>query len=110
MLRFAASGLVQQAAPTLSFPLSTFLVNVLGCFCAGLLLAVSDRVGGLSDSWRHLLITGILGGFTTFSAFGMETVELIKRGSLGVAASYVLGSVVAGIVALFLATAIAGRS
>lgn len=110
MLRFAASGALLHAAPAMSFPLPTFVVNVLGCFCAGLLLAASDRLGGIDESLRHLLMTGILGGFTTFSAFGVETVDLIKRDMPIIAAAYSLGSVVAGVLALCLATVLVGRS
>jgi CrcB protein len=109
-LRFALAGFIHQTAPSLSFPLPTFVVNLLGCFCAGLLLAVSDRLGGIGNSWHHLLMTGLLGGFTTFSTFGVETIDLMKRGMIGYAATYAVGSVAAGVLALYLATILAGRS
>jgi len=109
-LRFALAGFIQQTAPSLYFPLPTFTVNLLGCFCAGLLLAVTDRLGGISNSWHHLLMTGLLGGFTTFSAFGVETIDLIKRGMFGHAGLYAVGSVVAGLFALYVASTLAGRT
>ena len=110
VLRVAVAGLIQQAAPTLSFPLATFTINVLGCFFAGMIVALSDRLGGIGEHWRHLVMTGLLGGFTTFSAFGVETVELMKRGMPGTAASYAAGSVICGLVSLYLATMLVGRS
>jgi CrcB protein len=55
-------------------------------------------------------MTGLLGGFTTFSTFGVETIDLMKRGMIGYAATYAVGSVAAGVLALYLATILAGRS
>jgi CrcB protein len=71
-----------------TFPWGTLIVNVGGGLLMGLLIA-----RGLSEPWRLLLGVGVLGGFTTFSAFGLETVALIERGAAATAAAYVLASV-----------------
>ena len=77
-------------------------MNVLGCLVAGVLAALAERHHLLSPDVRLFLFTGILGGFTTFSAFGLETVHLLKRGEVGVAAAYAALSVAVGVAALAL--------
>lgn len=84
------------------FPYSTFIVNVLGCLIVGVLAGMAERFDILGPEARLFLFTGLLGGFTTFSAFGLETVHLIRRGDLGTAALYVGGSVCLGIIAVWL--------
>lgn len=73
-----------------SFPLGTLTVNVIGCFVIGMLAAASARDGGWSESTRRFLFTGVLGGFTTFSAFGLETFTLLREGRPSFAAANVL--------------------
>jgi fluoride exporter len=85
-----------------NFPVGTFTVNVLGCFLAGILLGVAARFDAFSSDVRLFLFTGVLGGFTTFSAFGIETVALLRRESYTTALLYVLLSVTGGVVALWL--------
>jgi CrcB protein len=85
------------------FPWPTFTVNVLGCLIAGILFATAAKHEVFSPNLRLFLFTGLLGGFTTFSAFGLETVHLLKRGDVWVAIAYVLLSVVVGISAIALA-------
>src|SRR5690606_40751842 len=88
-----ATWTMQAAAPQ-KFPLGTFAVNLLGCLAAGLLAGLAERhPGGLSPELRLLLFTGLLGGFTTFSAFGLETAQLLRRGEWLVATGYAGGSV-----------------
>lgn len=73
------------------FPFGTLAVNVAGSFAIGLLwVALAAR--GLSG-WTPFLVTGLLGGFTTFSAFSLDTLRLVEDGRLGAAGGYVLGSV-----------------
>ncbi len=81
------------------WPWATLLVNVLGCLVLGVLIGrVFDRYPA-SSSLRPLLGTGVLGGFTTYSAFAVETVQLTDAGRPGVAAAYVLASVAGGVAA-----------
>jgi CrcB protein len=103
MARFALSGLILPYTLQEKFPWPTFAVNVLGCLLAGALFALAEKQHVLSPNLRLFLFTGILGGFTTFSAFGLETFYLIRRGDYLVAGSYVLASVVCGLAVLMLA-------
>lgn len=97
--RYKLGGLVLHHSTAWRFPLSTFAVNVLGCLVAGALAAAVERYGAFSPDLRVFLFTGLLGGFTTFSAFGLETALLLKRGELAVAFSYAVLSVVCGVAA-----------
>jgi CrcB protein len=78
------------------FPWGTITVNVLGCAAVGALGALFASSGPLHlrHDLRMVLIVGILGGFTTFSAFSLETLQLVQRGATGVAAGYVSASVI----------------
>lgn len=106
MARYGLSSLMIRQLDPFKFPWPTFCVNVLGCLRAGLFLAVSERGDGVSAETRLLVVTGLLGGFTTFSAFGMETLSLIRRGDLLMALSYVSLSVIMGLCAMWLAYAL----
>jgi len=88
------------------FPFGTFIVNVAGSFAMGLLAGFFAYRAGVPQHVRLFLTTGILGGFTTFSTFSLDTALLIERHSLGLAAGYVIGSVAAGLVALFFGLAV----
>lgn len=83
------------------FPVGTLVVNLLGCGVAGLLAGwlMRDDVQA-SVNLRLFLFTGLLGGFTTFSAFGLETVTLLRRGDVGPAVAYVLCSLIGGVAIL----------
>ena len=85
-----------------SFPVSTLIVNVVGCFVLGLLIEVSALAWSIGGELRAFLVVGVLGGFTTFSAFAMEAVLLGERGQILTAGTYVILSVVLSIAALFL--------
>ncbi len=82
------------------FPYGTLIVNVLGCLAMGLLIGWLVRRGGSQDM-RLFLATGVLGGFTTFSAFSLDVANLWERGAGGQAATYILASVVISIAAVF---------
>jgi CrcB protein len=84
-----------------AFPWATLAVNVLGSAAMGLLVGWLARHGGESEHWRLLLGVGVLGGYTTFSSFALEFAVLAQRGALGLAATYVAVSLVAGFAALF---------
>ncbi|HZD88663.1 MAG TPA: fluoride efflux transporter CrcB [Pseudolabrys sp.] len=83
------------------FPYGTLTVNVLGSLIMGLLTAWFAFEGGPSQHWRLFLTTGVLGGFTTFSTFSLDTAFLYERGQVGLAALYVAVSVGAGLIGLF---------
>lgn len=97
ILRYMASWLFASKVPH-GFPWGTFVVNVTGCFFIGLVYGWIAQ-GRISGDWRLFLTTGVLGGFTTFSAFSHESVTLIHNGHQGLAATYVISSVVLGLVA-----------
>jgi CrcB protein len=86
----------------LGFPTGTLIVNVVGSFLMGLLAGYFLARPGVSQPARLFLTTGILGGFTTFSAFSLDTALLMERHAYAMAAAYVAGSVVASILALFI--------
>ena len=100
--RYKLSGLILHHTVDWRFPAGTFAVNVLGCLVAGLLAGFAEKYDYFSADARLLVFTGVLGGFTTFSAFGLETMFLIKRGELMVASANVILSVIAGLVALWI--------
>jgi len=79
------------------FPWATLLVNVAGCLAIGVLHEWLSARTALSPLWRPALIGGLLGGFTTFSAFGLETWELLESGRALAAVVYALGSVALGV-------------
>ncbi|KFN48710.1 fluoride efflux transporter CrcB [Arenimonas composti] len=88
------------------FPWPTFAVNVLGCLLIGLVAGVLARAPD-GDTLRLFVVTGVLGGFTTFSAFGLETLTLMRRGDAALAAVYVLGSVGVCLFAVWLGSRLA---
>jgi CrcB protein len=88
------------------FPFGTLIVNVAGSFAMGLLAGYFLLRPGYSQELRLFLTTGVLGGFTTFSAFSLDTALLVERHAYALAAAYVAGSVAASIVALFLGLAL----
>lgn len=96
-LRFVVGRLVGFSA----FPWATLLVNVSGSFAMGLLAGWLARHGSGGEGWRLLLGVGLLGGFTTFSAFSLELGLMAERGQFVLAAVYASLSVVAGIGGLF---------
>jgi CrcB protein len=84
-----------------AFPWATLSVNVAGSLAMGLLAGWFARHGAHGEGWRLLLAVGVLGGFTTFSAFSLELALFIERGALGQAAFYAAISVLAGVAGLF---------
>jgi CrcB protein len=83
------------------FPLGTFVVNILGCLLIGVSVGLSARVTFFDQQARLLFVTGFLGSFTTFSAFGLETFYLIKRSEMMLAGSNVVLSITCGLFALW---------
>lgn len=86
--------------PTGLFPWTTWWINLLGCFLAGVFFALSQKYPVLQNEARLFLMVGILGGFTTFSSFGLETFQLLRHGQSVLAFSYALSSLVLGVIVL----------
>ena len=89
-----------------NFPYHTFIINITGSTIMGLIAGYLAFKGDAVQSWRLFIMTGILGGYTTFSAFSLDAGLLYERGEIGLAAAYVLGSVVLSIIGLFAGLAI----
>lgn len=108
----ARYGLSVQAARALGggWPYSTLIANGLGGLLMGVLAgALAQRGGGEAERWRLLLGVGVLGGFTTFSAFSLEVVQMMDRKAWGAAAAYSLGSVVLSVGAVMVGLVLVRR-
>ena len=90
-----------------TFPYGTLLINVSGCFAIGMVMVLLTTRFTSSDTWRLLLVTGLLGGFTTFSTFGYETYMLLVSGSWLAAGLNMLASVGLGVVGVILGAGLA---
>ena len=108
--RYQCGALILQYTIAWKFPAGTFAVNVLGCLIAGGIIGIAEHHNFLTPEVRLLTFTGFLGGFTTFSAFGIETVSLLQKGELAVAAAYVVLSVFCGLAALWGALKLGGMA
>ena len=96
VLRYIVSGTVQQSSGSVGFPYGTLAVNVIGCFVIGALSALAENRGVFTTEARLFVFVGILGGFTTFSTFSNETMNLLREGDnlralVNVAAQLILG-------------------
>ena len=85
-----------------AFPWGTFVVNSIGCFLIGLFWGLSFKSFDNNESWKLFLLTGLCGGFTTFSAFTLEGIGLLKDQKLFLFFSYVAASVMVGLLATYL--------
>jgi fluoride exporter len=99
-VRYLVQGLVYQVLPA-DFPYATFFINVSGCFAIGFLGVMAQELFLIGPDARLFLMVGILGGYTTFSTFGYETLELLREGSGVMAALNVVGQVVLGLLAVW---------
>jgi CrcB protein len=104
--RYLLSGVVQAKADT-SFPVGTLLVNVTGSFLLGFLARYGFGANGISPEGRLLLTAGFCGGYTTFSTFSLETLQLLEQGSYGKAATYAGTSLVVSLTATIAGAAMA---
>ncbi len=93
MLRFGCSLLIGSK----TFPFSTLLINITGSIIIGAVIAYSLKNETFSDNWKLFLATGICGGFTTFSSFSFENLQLFENGKFGMLAIYIGASVLLGI-------------
>ncbi len=95
-------GYVQQLSKSIQFPFGTLAVNLMGCVMIGFLAELADHRSALSGETRSFLIVGMLGGFTTFSAFGNETMNLLRDGELLLACGNIASHTVLGLIAVWL--------
>ncbi len=102
VLRYVIGGSVQTLSQSIGFPYGTLAVNILGCFCMGFLSELFDTRAFIGPDTRAFLVVGVLGGFTTFSAFGNETMNLIRDGEAALALMNVGAQVLLGLGAVWL--------
>ena len=102
VLRYLVSLAVDSGPDPRLMPWATIIVNVAGCLAIGLLAGWSEGRGVLGDGLALFVMVGLLGGFTTFSAFGLQTAELVRGGYAGRAALNVAAQVVPGLAAVWL--------
>lgn len=98
MLRYAFAVWLKHV----SFPLATFLVNIIGSFIIGIVFAYALRNESFDLNWRTFLAAGLCGGFTTFSAFSLESLQLLQQQRIGLFFLYVVGSILLGLAAVWL--------
>lgn len=110
MARYGAGLAAARLAPGAAWPWATLSVNVIGGLLMGLLVGWLAQRGQGGESVRLFAAVGVLGGFTTFSAFSLETVQMIERRQFGLAAAYVALSVILACAALLLGLMIARRA
>ena len=99
-LRYLVASAMNQYSKVL--PFGTFTVNILGCLLIGLILGYAQKENTLTSNQTLLLATGFCGGFTTFSAFANENLELIKNGEILNLSVYTIGSILVGVLAVFI--------
>ena len=85
VVRYSLSGFVQDLSRSIHFPYGTLAVNLIGCLAIGFLSQLAETRGVFTAETRTLVFVGVLGGFTTFSAFGNETINLWREGESGLA-------------------------
>ena len=108
ILRFLVTATVQRSVDT-SWPVGTFVVNILGCFIIGYLSQIAETRQWLTLEMRLFMVTGFLGAFTTFSTFGNESVALLQRNESFAALAYVGLHLLVGFSAVWLGQLLAGR-
>jgi CrcB protein len=106
--RYKIGGWILHHTADWRFPLSTFVVNVVGCFVIGVLSGLAEKHDFFTADTRVFLMPGVLGGFTTFSAFAYEGIFLFRRGESHVALSYAALSVACGLFAVWLGLKLIG--
>ena len=102
MGRYGVYLLTKKLAPALALPLGTLVVNVMGCFAIGCVVGILSGHETSAPHARLFFVVGILGGFTTFSAFGLETLQLISTSQMFSACLYVSLSIILGVLATWL--------
>lgn len=100
-LRYYLSFLMKTVCNQ-DFPWGTLLVNLIGCFLFGVVFAIFNRASSPTNTWCLLLTTGVCGGFTTFSAFAHESVQMLQNGNLLGFANYIVISIILGLLLIAL--------
>lgn len=99
--RYVMSTYFSRQFPS-TFPYGTFAVNILGCLVIGVLFGLSERFSWFTGDWRIFLATGFCGGFTTFSSFAAENVQLLQQSNYLSFALYSIASFALGLIAVFM--------
>jgi CrcB protein len=107
VLRYSVSGFAQDLSRSIHFPYGTLAVNLIGCFAIGFLSQLAETRGLFTAESRTLVFVGVLGGFTTFSAFGNETINLWREGESGLALINIAAHLVLCLGAVWLSRALA---
>jgi fluoride exporter len=107
VLRYWVSGVIQQSANNPSFPFGTLAVNLIGCLVIGFLAQLAEMRGVFTPEARAFVFVGILGGFTTFSTFGNETMNFLRDGEGFSAFLNVGGHIFIGLAAIWLGRSLA---
>uniref|UniRef100_UPI000A3CBA07 fluoride efflux transporter CrcB n=1 Tax=Nitrospira cf. moscoviensis SBR1015 TaxID=96242 RepID=UPI000A3CBA07 len=102
ILRYLLGTQVQQLSKSLQFPFGTLAVNLVGCVLVGFLAEIIGQRNIGSSDVRTFLIVGLLGGFTTFSAFGLETMGLLRNGEIWLALGNIVSHTLLGLIAVWL--------
>lgn len=100
LFRFGLSRFINKMTVS-PFPFGTFIVNIIGCFLIGFIIFYTARFGERAEQWRFFLATGLCGGFTTFSTFSLENVQLLDDQRILLFFAYTIGSVAIGILATY---------
>ncbi|MEW6093345.1 MAG: fluoride efflux transporter CrcB [Chloroflexota bacterium] len=105
--RYLLGGYVQEVSNSSGFPYGTMAVNLMGCFMIGLLSQLAESRGVFPSEIRSLIFIGVLGGFTTFSSFGNETMNLFRGGQMLSALGNISANVILGLFLVWLGRTIA---
>jgi CrcB protein len=100
--RFVVAGFFNRLSPALAFPIGTLAVNILGCFLIGLLHGLAESRNILGTDIRIFLFIGVLGGFTTYSTFGFESLALLRDGEFFKTSANILLHVIVGLSAVWI--------
>ena len=95
-LRYGISVLMRECCDK-GFPWGTLAVNLLGCFTIGAIFALFGKYSSTDNGWCLLLTTGVCGGFTTFSTFANESLQMVQNGNIGSFVGYVATSLIVGL-------------